>query len=110
MGRISGLTNTDTHRLQANDCRLTECNFSISAVLAGAGSAPRRANADAMFWIAARFQVLIWVACTPGQRWSWIFDQFAAGLSYSMGFMSGGGFQVRGPAIISLVRRQQPMG
>ena len=44
------------------------------------------------------------------QRWSRIFDQFAAGLSYRMGFISGGGFQVRGPTIICLARRQQPMG
>ncbi len=43
------------------------------------------------------------------QRWSWFFDQFAAGLSYSFGFTSGGNFQVRGPATIGLVRRQQPM-
>lgn len=43
------------------------------------------------------------------QRWFRFFDQFAAGLSYSMGFMSGGGFQVHGPAIIYLRRRQQPM-
>ena len=43
------------------------------------------------------------------ERWSWIFDQFAAGLSYRIGFISGGGFQVRGPTIICLARRQQPM-
>ncbi len=30
------------------------------------------------------------------KRWSWFFDQLATAISYSIGFMSGGSFQVRG--------------
>ena len=44
------------------------------------------------------------------KRWSCYFDQFPARLSYSMGFISGGGFQVLVSAIICLARRQQPVG
>lgn len=43
------------------------------------------------------------------ERWSGIFDQFAAQLSFGMGFMSGGGFQVLVGGIIGLIWRQQPM-
>ncbi|WP_306752052.1 hypothetical protein [Paracoccus actinidiae] len=42
-----------------------------------------------------------------GQRWSGIFDQFAASLSSGMGFMSGSGFQVLVGGIIGLSWRQQ---
>lgn len=38
-----------------------------------------------------------------------IFDQFAAVLSYGIGFMSGDSLQVRGLFIIGLVRRHYPM-
>lgn len=43
------------------------------------------------------------------QRWSRIFDQFAAVLSYGIGYISGGSLQVRGLFIIGLVRRHDPM-
>ena len=43
------------------------------------------------------------------QRWSGIFDQFAASLSSGMGFMSGSGFQVLVGGIIGLSGRQQSM-
>jgi hypothetical protein len=43
------------------------------------------------------------------ERWSGIFDQFAAQLSFGMGFMSGSGFQVLVGGIIGLIWRQQPM-
>ena len=43
------------------------------------------------------------------QRWSGIFDQFAALLSSGMGFMSGSGFQVLVGGIIGLSGRQQSM-
>jgi hypothetical protein len=42
-------------------------------------------------------------------RWSWKFDQFAAVLSYSFGFISGGNLQVRSLSTIGLVRRHDPM-
>lgn len=38
-----------------------------------------------------------------------IFDQFAAALSYRIGFMSGGRLQVRGLFIIGFVRRHDPL-
>ncbi|WP_306752639.1 hypothetical protein [Paracoccus actinidiae] len=41
------------------------------------------------------------------ERWSGIFDQFAASLSSGMGFMSGSGFQVLVGGIIGLSWRQQ---
>ena len=43
------------------------------------------------------------------ERWSGIFDRFAAPLSFGMGFMSGGGFQVLVGGIMGLSGRQQPM-
>lgn len=43
------------------------------------------------------------------ERWSGVFDQFAASLSYGMVFMSGSGFQVPVGGIIGLSWRQQPM-
>ena len=46
---------------------------------------------------------------TRGKRWSGIFDRFAAPLSFGMGFMSGGGFQVLVGGIMGLSWRQQPM-
>ena len=46
---------------------------------------------------------------TGPERWSGIFDQFAASLSSGMGFMSGGGFQVLIGGIIGFSGRQQPM-
>ena len=46
-------------------CRLTECSLSASAMLTCSGMEPRRVNAVAMFSIAARFHVPIWVGCTP---------------------------------------------
>jgi len=45
---------------------------------------------------------------TP-ERWSWFFDQLFAAISYSIGFMSGGSFQVRVLSIIGLCRGQQAM-
>ena len=38
------------------------------------------------------------------KRWSWFVDQLFAALSCSIGFMSGGGFQVRVLSIIGLCR------
>ena len=46
---------------------------------------------------------------TRGKRWSGIFDRFAAPLSFGMGFMSGGGFQVLVGDIMGLSGCQQPM-
>lgn len=43
------------------------------------------------------------------ERWSWNFVQFAAVLSYSFGFISGGNLQVRRSSTIGLVRRHDPM-
>ena len=43
------------------------------------------------------------------ERWSRNFDQFAAVLSYSFGFISGGNLQVRSSSAIGLVRRHDPM-
>ena len=43
------------------------------------------------------------------QRWSGIFDQFAASLSSGMGFMSGSGFQVLVGGIIGFSWGQHPM-
>jgi len=43
------------------------------------------------------------------QRWSWFFDQLSAATSYSIGFMSGGSFQVRVLSIKGLCRGQQAM-
>lgn len=42
-------------------------------------------------------------------RWSWFFDQLSAAISYGIGFMSGGGFQVRVLAIIGLRRGKRAM-
>ncbi|WP_187394074.1 transposase [Oceaniovalibus sp. ACAM 378] len=43
------------------------------------------------------------------QRWSCFFDQLSAAISYSIGFMSGGSFQVWVLSIIGLCRGQQAM-
>ena len=43
------------------------------------------------------------------ERWSGVFDQFAASLSSGMGFMSGCGFQVLVGSIIGFSGRQQPL-
>ena len=44
-----------------------------------------------------------------GERRSCVFDQYSAGVSYGMGFISGGGFQGLGRRIIGLAWRHQPM-
>ena len=46
-------------------CSIFECSFAISAGPGVSGSGPLRPNLAAMFSIADRFHVLIWVACTP---------------------------------------------
>ena len=40
------------------------------------------------------------------QRRSWFFDQLSAAISFSIGFISGGSFQVRVFSIIGLCRGQ----
>jgi len=48
-------------------------------------------------------------AVSRRQNWSWFFDRLFAAPSCSIGFMSGGGFQVRVLGITGLCRGQQAM-
>jgi hypothetical protein len=59
--------------------------------------------------LGALFSGTVLVQIDEEERWSRKFDQFAAVLSYSIGFISGGNLRVRRSSIIGLVRRHDPM-
>ncbi len=98
--------------------QLTQLSRPKLLIIDELGYLPFEANAAHLFFqrISRRYEkgsILITSNRSVGEwgreRWSGIFDQFAASLSSGMGFMSGGGFQVQGGGIIGLSWRQQPM-